>query len=79
MFVPMPLRFTAIVEPGEKFLIASCAEIPEAVGQGTTRQECLRDLADSIRSVLEYRQSEAIAKMSPTAERTEIEVVHEAA
>jgi len=53
--------FTAIVERGEKYLVATCPEAPEAVGQGLTEEECLRDLADSIRSVLEYRDEEALA------------------
>jgi predicted RNase H-like HicB family nuclease len=59
----MHLRFHAFIEKGEKYLIASCAEIPEAVGQGLTREECLRDLRGSIQSVLEYREAEAKVRM----------------
>ena len=55
----MKSQFTAIIEPGEKFLVATCAEVPEAVGQGMTREEALRDLAGSIQSVLDYRRDEA--------------------
>lgn len=69
----MRLRFHALIEKGEKYLIASCAEIPEAVGQGATREECLRDLLGSIQSVLEYRQAEAKQRM-PDAEEVELEV-----
>lgn len=64
-FLPMKLQFTAIVEKGEKFLIASCLELPEANGQGRTRAAALRDLAASIQSVLEYRRQEALAHTSP--------------
>lgn len=48
-------QFAAIIGPGEKYLIATSPEVAEAHGQGSTREECLRDLADSIQSVLEYR------------------------
>jgi predicted RNase H-like HicB family nuclease len=54
----MKNQFTAIIERGEKFLIATCAEVPEAHGQGTTREECLRDLAGSIESVLDFRRED---------------------
>lgn len=67
-------RFTAIIEPGEQFLIATCPEVPEAAGQGKNRTEALRDLADSIRSVLEYRREEALSKMAANAERTVVEL-----
>lgn len=67
-------QFTAIIEQGEQHLIATCAEVPEAHGQGTNREECLRDLADSISSVLEYRREEALARAGSNAERTLLEV-----
>lgn len=67
-------KFTAIIEPGEKFLIATCPEVPEAHGQGTNRDECLKDLADSIQSVLEYRREEALANLKNGSERTIVEV-----
>lgn len=70
----MQLRFHAYIEKGDNYLVASCAEIPEAVGQGRTREECLQDLRDSIRSVLEYRQSEALARVGPNVEQVELEV-----
>lgn len=68
----MKLQFTAILEKGEKLLVASCPEFPEANGQGKTRQEALRDLAASIRSVLEYRRAEALAHRSPGVEQTTV-------
>jgi predicted RNase H-like HicB family nuclease len=52
-------QFTAIIQQGEKYLIATSPEVPEAHGQGSTREECLRDLAESLQSVLEYRREEA--------------------
>lgn len=70
----MKHEFTAIIERGEKYLIAICPEVPEAHGQGMTREECLRDLSDSIQSVLEYRREEALSKLSANAERAVVEV-----
>jgi predicted RNase H-like HicB family nuclease len=70
----MKHQFTAIIEKGEKFLIATCAEMPEAHGQGLTREECLHDLADSIESVLAYRRDESLSQAGADAERTVVEV-----
>lgn len=70
----MKNQFTAVIERGETFLIATCPEVPEAHGQGMTREEALKDLADSIQSVLEYRRDEGLAQASQSAERTVVEV-----
>lgn len=70
----MKHQFTAIVEPGDQFLIATCPEVPEAHGQGVTREECLLDLAGSVQSVLEYRREEALAHLRAGAESTLLEV-----
>ena len=70
----MKNRFTAIIEKGEKYLIATCPEVPEAAGQGRTRKEALRDLADSIQSVLDYRRDEALSRLATNVERTVVEV-----
>ena len=70
----MKREFTAILEKGERYLIATCPEVPEAAGQGSTREEALRDLAGSIQSVLEYRLGEALSRLSVGAERKVVEV-----
>ncbi len=70
----MKHEFTAIIEPGEKYLIATCPEVPEAHGQGLTREECLQDLSDSIQSVLEYRREEALSKLTKGAEQAVVEL-----
>jgi predicted RNase H-like HicB family nuclease len=70
----MKNQFTAVIERGETFLIATCPEVPEAHGQGMSREEALKDLAGSIQSVLEYRRDEALAQASQSAERTVVEV-----
>jgi len=67
-------QFTAIIERGEKYLIATSPEVPEAHGQGLTREECLRDLAGSIQSILEYRREEAMANLKAGFEQAVVEV-----
>ncbi len=71
----MKNQFTAIIERGDKFLIATCPEVPEAHGQGATREKCLRDLAASIESVLEYRREEALANLRAGSERAVVNVI----
>ena len=70
----MKLRFTAIFRQGEKYLLATCPEVPEAHGQGLTREECVRDLEESIQSVLEYRREEALAKLDGQTAHVELEL-----
>jgi len=36
-------RYTAVVQRDGKWFIAFCPEVPEASGQGKTREECLQD------------------------------------
>ncbi len=67
-------QFTAILEQGDKFFIATCPEVPEAAGQGSTRDEALRDLASSIQSILDFRREEALATLAADAEQTIVEV-----
>jgi predicted RNase H-like HicB family nuclease len=70
----MKNQFTAIIERGEKYLIATCPEVPEAHGQGLSREACLRDLSASIESVLDYRREEALANLHADAEKAVVEV-----
>ncbi len=67
-------QFAALIARGEKYLIATCPEVPEAHGQGATREEALPDLADSVQSVLEYRREEALAQAGQQVEQTVVEV-----
>lgn len=68
----MKLRFTAIIQPGETFLVATCPEVPEAHGQGMTEAEAIRDLEASIESILEYRREEALEHMEAGAQSREL-------
>jgi predicted RNase H-like HicB family nuclease len=53
-------RYTAIIQRDGKWFISFCPEIPEANGQGKTREDCLNDLAAAIHLVLEYRREKGI-------------------
>ena len=68
----MKNRFTAIIERGEKYLIATCAKVPEDAGQGKTRAAALRDLSASIQSVLDFRREEALAKAASDADQEKV-------
>jgi len=53
-------EFTAIIEQDEGWYIAYCAEIPGANGQGKTKSECLNNLADAIKLILEDRRQDTL-------------------
>ena len=67
-------RFTAIIhrgEPDEGGYWATCLEVPGANGQGETKEECLSNLRDAIRLMLEQEREEAF-RLDPQAETTEL-------
>ena len=53
-------EFSAIVERDGDWFIAYSAEIPGANGQGRTKEECLRNLAEAIQLILADRREEAL-------------------
>jgi predicted RNase H-like HicB family nuclease len=66
--------FTAIVhrgEPEEGGFWATCLEVPGANGQGESKEECLRDLAEAIRLLVESEREEAF-RLDPKAETAEL-------
>ena len=65
-------RYTAIVHRDGKWFIASCPEVPEANGQGKTREECLESLSAAIELVLNYRREQGLEKAPRGAEQTSI-------
>jgi predicted RNase H-like HicB family nuclease len=68
-------EFTAVVEREGDWYIAYCAEVPGANGQGRTREECVRNLADAIALVLEQRREDSLRGLPPEATRETV-VVH---
>ena len=67
-------QFTAILhrgEPGEGGFWATCLEVPGANGQGQTKEECLSDLKNAIKLLLETEREEAF-RLDPRAETAEL-------
>ncbi len=56
----MQNEFTAIIEKDEDWFIAWCAEIPGANGQGKTKKECLQNLSEAIKLILEDRRQDSL-------------------
>jgi len=65
-------RYTAVIQRDGKWFIAFCPEVPEANGQGKTREECLENLGAAIELILEYRRDQAIDAAPRGAEQTAI-------
>ena len=65
-------RYTAVVQKDGKWFVAFCPEVPEANGQGKTREECLASLAAAIELVLDYRREQGLGKAARGAEQTSI-------
>ncbi|OQY55790.1 MAG: HicB family protein [Desulfobacteraceae bacterium 4572_88] len=55
----MQNEFTAIIEKDDDWFIAYCPEIPGANGQGRTKKDCLKNLSEAIRLILEDRREDA--------------------
>jgi predicted RNase H-like HicB family nuclease len=49
----MHSNFTAIVEKDGDWYISYCAEIPGANGQGKTKEDCLKNLAEAIELIID--------------------------
>ena len=67
---------TAIIhagEPDEGGFWATCLEVPGANGQGETRDECLENLAQAVKLILDVNEEEAL-RDDPRAERASLAV-----
>ncbi|MCX8092463.1 MAG: type II toxin-antitoxin system HicB family antitoxin [Verrucomicrobiae bacterium] len=65
-------RYTAVIRRDGRWFVAFCPEVPEANGQGKTREECLENLAAAIELVLEYRREKALKEAPRGAEQTSV-------
>ena len=61
-------EFTAIVEKDDNWFVAYSPEVPGANGQGKTKAESLRNLADAIALILEDRRDDGLRGAPETAE-----------
>jgi len=67
-------EFTAVIEKDGKWFIGSCPEVPGANGQGRTKEECLKSLAEAIKLILEDRREDGTRGLPPTALREVVTV-----
>jgi len=51
-------EFNAIIEKDGEWFIAYCPEIPGANGQGKTKEDCLQNLSEAIKLILEDRRQD---------------------
>lgn len=65
-------EFMAIIEQDEGFYVAVCPEIPEANGQGKTKDEARESLAEAIALVLEDRREDGLRGAAPGAIREKV-------
>jgi predicted RNase H-like HicB family nuclease len=70
----MKNEFTAIIERDGEWYIAYCPEIPGANGQGRTRAEARRSLAQAIALILEDRRKDGLRGLPPDAVREKVTV-----
>jgi len=67
-------EFTAIIEQDGDWFIAYCPEIPGANGQGRTREECRKSLAEAIALILEDRREDGLRGLPQDAIRDTVVV-----
>jgi len=67
-------EFTAVIEKDGDWFIAYCPEVPGANGQGRTKEECLENLGEAIKLVLEVRREDALRGVPPSAIRETVTV-----
>jgi predicted RNase H-like HicB family nuclease len=67
-------EFTAVFERDADWYIAYSPEIPGANGQGRTKEEARRSLAEAIALILEDRREEGLRGVPPDAERETVTV-----
>ena len=66
----MKPQFTAIVFKDDDAYVGWCPEVKGANGQGSTRAECLADIAAAVETMLEYYRDEGMKQAPSHAERT---------
>ena len=70
----MKNEFTAIIERDGEWYIAYCPEIPGANGQGKTKEEARKSLAEAIELILEDRREDALRGVPPDEIRETVTV-----
>ncbi len=68
----MDLKLTAEIHKDGEWYVGFCQEVPEANGQGRTKEECLRTLREAVLLLMEDRREDAAQKLSREAEVLEL-------
>ena len=55
----MNIPLTAEIHQEGEWLVAFCPEVPEANGQGRTKEECLQSLREAVLLLMEDRREDA--------------------
>ena len=66
--------YTAIIDQDDGWYVATCPEVPGAIGQGRTKQEVLENLTDAIALVLLDRFEEAWNELPSNEAQTVLQV-----
>ena len=67
-------EFTAIIEKEGEWFIAYCPEIPGANGQGRTKDDAKKSLAEAIALILEDRREDGLRGVPEDALREVVSV-----
>ena len=70
-------EFTAVIERDGKWFIAYCPEVPGANGQGRTKEQAKKSLAEAIALILKDRRADGLRAVPRKAIRETV-VVSEA-
>ncbi|MGH2760289.1 MAG: type II toxin-antitoxin system HicB family antitoxin [Actinomycetota bacterium] len=65
----MANQYTVIIERDGEWFVANCPEVPGANGQGSTKDEARKSVAEAISLILEDRREDALRGLPPDAER----------
>ncbi|MBI4540421.1 MAG: type II toxin-antitoxin system HicB family antitoxin [Gemmatimonadetes bacterium] len=67
-------EFTAVIEREGQWFVAYSPEVPGANGQGRTKEEAKRSLAEAIALILEDRRADGLRGVPAEAERDTVVV-----
>jgi predicted RNase H-like HicB family nuclease len=67
-------QFTAIVERDGEWFVAFSPEVPGANGRGYSKEECLTNLGEAIRLILEDRREDGLRGVPDEAEHEVVTV-----
>lgn len=70
----MKHEFTAVFERDGDWHIAYCPEVPGANGQGRTKEEARKSLAEAIELILEDRREDGLRGLPEDAERETVTI-----